>query len=159
MGLPCPPKANIDLFVEYSGQLVSLYGVDAILISRSTMNRAAGAVRRAMKKHSVPVVQIDEAMMEEAVRRGGRILIVDLLGAGDVEGHNEAIAAAIREVKSRARIDTVVLAQVSMSVFKLSYPDPVAVFGADVLTSAETGFARARDVLKRAPSSRDLGRT
>ncbi len=68
-----------------------------------------------MKKHNVPVVQIDEAMMEKAVETGGKILIVathgptvkstqalleeafDLLGKGDIEGHNEVIARAIRE--------------------------------------------------------------
>jgi hypothetical protein len=189
-GLPCPPRVNIDLFVEYSEQLVNLYGVDAILITCSTMNRAAGAVRRAMLKHGVPVVQIDEAMMEEAVLRGGRALIVATLGstvrntqellretaaargkavefegvtveeafgllaAGDIEGHNEAIARAIRKAGTHARFDFVILAQLSMSLFKLSYPDPRAAFGTDVLTSAETGFERVRTILRQAPPRR-----
>lgn len=182
-GLPCPPQINIDLFVRYSEDLVKLVGVDAILISCSTMNRAAGAVRQAMKKYNVPVVQIDEAMMEEAVLRGGRILVVathgptvrntqellkesaeklgrqvafsgatveeafHLLGRGEIEAHNEAIAAAIREAAARETIETVVLAQLSMAVFKLSYPDPVRDFGVPVLTSGETGFERVRRIL------------
>jgi hypothetical protein len=75
-GLPCPPQINIDLFVRYAEDLVGLFGVDAILITCATMNRAAGAVREAMRRHGVPVVQIDEAMMEAAVERGGRILAI-----------------------------------------------------------------------------------
>ncbi len=182
-GLPCPPQVNIDLFVRYSEELVQLAGVDAILITCSTMNRAAGAVRSAMARHGVPVVQIDEAMMEEAVERGGKILVIAThgptvkntqalleetagrlgrhvafagatvedafhrLGAGDIAGHNERIASAIREAASREEIHTVVLAQLSMSVFLLSYPDPQAVFGVPVLTSGETGFRRVKQVL------------
>ena len=40
------------------------------------MNRAASSVREAMAKHNVPVIQIDEAMMEQAVDHGGTILVV-----------------------------------------------------------------------------------
>jgi len=183
-GEACPPQINIDLFAEYAEQLVKLYGVDAIMISCSTMNRAAGAVREAMTKHGVPVIQIDEAMMEEAVNHGGKILIVathgptvdstralleetaqrlgkevsfagatveeafDLLGAGDIEGHNEVIAQAIREKTRQEKIDIVVLAQLSMTVFKLSYPDCVKEFGVPVLTSGETGLQRAGEILR-----------
>jgi Asp/Glu/hydantoin racemase len=182
-GQPCPPRANIDAFVRYSEDLVGLYGVDAILITCSTMNRAADAVREAMVPHRVPVVQIDEAMMEAAVARRGRILVVathgptvqstqDLLqetaarqgttaafagatveeafhrlGAGDIEGHNRVIAAAIREACEREPIDVVVLAQLSMSVFTLSHPDCENEFGVPVLTSAETGFNRVKHIL------------
>ncbi len=184
-GSPCPPQVNIDLFVRYAEDLVRLQGVDAILISCSTMNRAASAVREAMKKHGVPVVQIDEAMMEEAVLQGGRILVVAthgptvastqellretaerlgrdvsfagatveeafaLLGRGDIEGHNEVIARAIRERQAREEFHIALLAQLSMSVFKLSYPDCLEEFGVPVLTSAETGFERVRAILSQ----------
>lgn len=184
-GLPCPPQINIDLFVRYSEDLVRLFGVDAILISCSTMNRAAASVREAMKKHNVPVVQIDEGMMEEAVSTGGRILVIAThgptvrstqellketaarlgrevsfagatveeafhsLGRGDVEGHNQMIAAAIREAQRSQPFSLVVLAQLSMAVFKLSYPDPVRELGVRVLTSAETGFERVKSILKQ----------
>lgn len=183
-GEPCPPQINIDLFVRYSEDLVKLHGVDAILITCSTMNRAAESVRRAMSAHGVPVVQIDEAMMEEAVRRGGRILVVAThgptvantqqllretaarlgqevsfagatveeafhrLGAGDVAEHNRLIADAIRQAASREDIRTVVLAQLSMAVFVLSYPDAEAEFGIPVLTSGETGFRRVGEILR-----------
>ena len=190
-GEPCPPQANIDLFAEYAQQLDDLYDVDAILITCSTMNRAADTVRRAMASRGVPVVQIDEAMMERAIAHGGKILVVathgptvtstqallretaermrkqvaftgatveeafDLLGAGDIAGHNQAIAQAIRDAMRDEPIDIVVLAQLSMTVFKLSYPDCAAAFGLEVLTSGETGFERAGEVLRSLPRSRE----
>lgn len=71
-----PPAINIDCFCRYAHDLYELYAVDAILISCSTMNRAYTRVQEVMKPFGVPVVQIDEAMMEEAVAAEGRILIV-----------------------------------------------------------------------------------
>jgi aspartate/glutamate racemase len=157
--------------------------VDAILISCSTMNRAFRQVSDHMKDVGVPVVQIDEAMMEEAVKAQGRILVVathgptvtstqnllqetaqrlgasaefvgatveeafDLLGAGRIAEHNEVIARTIRDVQRREHIDIVVLAQLSMSVFSFSHPDPAAEFGVRVLNSGQTGFRRAAQVL------------
>jgi hypothetical protein len=54
--------------------------VDAILLTCSTMNRAYPAVREAAREAArprvVPVVQIDEPMMERAVQTGARILAV-----------------------------------------------------------------------------------
>ncbi len=180
---PCPPQINIDTFVRYAEDLVKLWDVDAILISCSTMNRSCGAVGEAMESYGVPVVQIDEAMMEQAVGHGGRILVVathgptvkstqalleeaadklgkkvafdgatveqafELLGEGDIREHNKVIARAIREKQEKQRIGIVVLAQLSMTVFKLSYPDCETEFGIPVLTSAETGFQRVREVL------------
>lgn len=73
---PVPPAINIDCFCRYARDLHELYAVDAILISCSTMNRAYSRVEEAMVPFGVPVIQIDEAMMEEAVGIGGRILIV-----------------------------------------------------------------------------------
>ncbi len=183
-GEPCPPQINIDLFAQYAEQLVELSKVDAILITCSTMNRAADSVRHAMDKHGVGVVQIDEAMMEQATATKGKILIVathgptvkstqslleetaqrlgktptfsgatveeafDLLGKGDIEGHNRIVADAIRDKTTQEHIDIVVLAQLSMTVFKLSYPDCRSEFGVEVLTSGETGFARVGKVLR-----------
>jgi aspartate/glutamate racemase len=190
-GEPCPPQRNIDLTTQYAKDLVELVGVDAVLLSCSTMNRAVFEVRAALEPLGVPVVQIDEAMMEEAVQvpgvatpGDGKILVVathgptvrstqallretaerlgqvvdfagvtveeafHLLGEGKIAEHNAVIAAAIREAQQRERIDVVVLAQLSMSVFRFTYPDPVAEFGVPVLTSGETGFRRAGEVLR-----------
>lgn len=183
-GRPCPPPANVDLFVEYAQQLHTLFGVDAILITCSTMNRSAEPVRAAMDQYGVPVVQIDEPMMEAAVTAGGRVLVVathgptventqtllretatrqrvdvefggatvpqafDLLGSGDIDGHNEAIASAIRAAQKEERYRCAVLAQLSMSVFTFSYPNPEEVFGIPVICSGDAGFVRVREVLE-----------
>lgn len=186
-GLPVPPPINIDLFGQYARQLYELYEVDAILISCSTMNRAFPKVQEVMQPFGVPVVQIDEAMMEEAVQQNGKILVIathgptvkstqqllqetaqrlgksvsftgatieeafELLGEGKIEEHNQLIANTIREVQTREKIDIVVLAQLSMSVFCFSYPDPIAAFGIPVLNSGETGFKRVGEVLQQLP--------
>lgn len=189
-GEPVPPAGNIELFGQYARQLYDLYAVDAVLISCSTMNRAFPSVQAVMQPYGVPVVQIDEAMMEEAVTLNGRILIIathgptvnstqqllqetadrlgkrvaftgatvesafELLGEGKTEDHNELIARTIRQVLARETIDVVVLAQLSMSVFSFSYPDPVAEFGVPVLNSGETGFRRVGEVLRQVASPR-----
>ena len=75
-GRTCPPQINIDLFCKYAKDLYDLYKVDAVLISCSTMNRAFREVRETMKPFGVPVIQIDEAMMEQAVSTEGKILVV-----------------------------------------------------------------------------------
>ena len=71
-----PPQTNIDCFCRYALDLYNLYSVDAILISCSTMNRAYTHVADVMQPYGVPVIQIDEAMMERAVEIGGRILVI-----------------------------------------------------------------------------------
>jgi Asp/Glu/hydantoin racemase len=184
-GEACPPQINIDLMARYSEDLFNLYNVDAVLLTCSTMNRAFGQVSDHMKKFDVPVIQIDEAMMEEAAGSEGQILVIathgptvkstqdllqetatrlgkkvnfvgatveeafELLGNGDIAAHNEVIANAIREAQKKDDIDIVVLAQLSMSVFSFSHPDPVAEFGVKVLNSGETGFARAGEVMRK----------
>jgi len=182
---PCPPQVNIDLFCEYARELVDLTRVHAIMITCSTMNRSYQQVSTKMKELGVPTVQIDMAMMEEAVNTGGRILVVathgptikstqsllketadrlgqrvefsgvnveeafEHLGQGRVAEHNRVVADAIRRTMAAEKISIVVLAQLSMAVFAFSHPDPVADFGVKVLNSAETGFRRAREVLRQ----------
>ncbi len=184
-GLTCPPQINIDLFCKYAKDLHDLHKVDAVMISCSTMNRAFREVSETMKSLDVPVIQIDEAMMEQAVSAEGRILVVathgptvkstqallqetadrlgkkadfvgatiedafDLLGQGKIAEHNQAIAETIRQAQSRNEVDVVVLAQLSMSVFSFSFPDPVLEFGIPVLNSGQTGFARAGEILRQ----------
>jgi len=184
-GLACPPQINIDLFCRYARDLYDLYQVDAVMISCSTMNRAFRQVSETMKAVGVPVIQIDEAMMEQAVNTEGKILIVAthgptvkstesllretadrlgrkvdfvgatveeafvLLGRGEIAEHNQAIAQTIRDVQSRDKVDVVVLAQLSMSVFSFSFPEPENEFCIPVLNSGQTGFARAAEVLRQ----------
>ncbi|MGM0375872.1 MAG: aspartate/glutamate racemase family protein [Bacteroidota bacterium] len=182
-GKPCPPQINIDLFCNYAKDLHDLFRVDAILISCSTMNRAFRQVSEFMSPTGVPVIQIDEAMLQEAVYSKGKILVVathgptvrstqnllletarkfnkkvdftgvtveeafDLLGSGRIEEHNEVIANAIRSVQEKEKIDIVVLAQLSMSVFSFSFPDSEKEFGVKILNSGETGFEKAKQIL------------
>lgn len=183
-GEPTPPQSNIDTFVRYAIDLVELAHVDAILLTCSTMNRAFPAVQQAMRRYNVPVIQIDQPMMEHAVRTGGKILVIathgptvdstqalleetaDTLGrsvtfsgmtvheawacleAGDVEAHNQHLAEAIHSrLADEPDIASVVLAQLSMTVFLLTYPDPVATFGIPVLTSGQYGFMAVRELL------------
>lgn len=182
-GRQCPPEINIGLFCRYARDLFDLEQVNAILISCSTMNRAFKRVREEMKLLGVPVVQIDEAMMEEAVNTQGKILVIathgptvkntqcllketaqrlgksvdfvgatvaeafELLGQGRIAEHNSLIADTIRKVQGSQRIDIVVLAQLSMSVFSFSHPDTVVDFGIKVLNSGQTGFQRTAEIL------------
>ncbi|MCG8352276.1 MAG: aspartate/glutamate racemase family protein [Chloroflexales bacterium] len=183
-GQPAPPQSNIDTFTRYARDLVELAHVNAVLITCSTMNRAYPAVQQALKPYGVPVVQIDRPMMERAVKRGGRVLVVAThgptvastqallretadasaqavsfcgitvaeawrrLAVGDVEGHNAALSAAIRaKLAEEPGIDCVVLAQLSMTVLLLSYPDPVVEFGVPILTSGQCGFEYVRSLL------------
>ena len=186
-GEPVPPRENIDAFARYAVDLATFFPVDAILVTCSTMNRAYPAVQDAVRSRGIPVVQIDQPMMEKAARTGRRVLAVathgptventkalltetadslgrsvevecavtedafHLLGAGDIRGHNEAIARLVRDKLTAGRFDSVVLAQLSMSVFAFSYPDRVAAFGVPVLTSGEEGFLRMREVLLATP--------
>lgn len=182
-GQPCPPVENIASFVHTARELVDFHRVDAVMITCSTMNRAAPRVRRALSAKRIPVLQIDEAMMEMAVARGGRILVVathgptvsstqsllretaarlrqkvefdgatveeafELLGRGELHRHNRLIARAIEKARKRGPLTTVVLAQLSMSVFALEYPAAEREFGVPVLTSGECGFRRMRELL------------
>jgi len=75
-GEVCPPDININLFSQYALDLFNLQQVDAILVSCSTMNRSFKQVNDTMAQHGVPVIQIDEAMMEEAVSTEGNILVI-----------------------------------------------------------------------------------
>jgi hypothetical protein len=180
-GDPCPPPANIERFMRYAVDLVELAEVDAILITCSTMNRSFPLVRQVLEPYHVPLVQIDMPMMEDAVNRGGKVLVIathgptvastqalleetaermqikvtydgetvekawHLLSEGDIRGHNQALAEVIA-ARSKDGFSCAVLAQLSMSVFKLSYPDPEAEFGLPVFTSGQSGFERMRKI-------------
>jgi aspartate/glutamate racemase len=179
----CPPPANVERFVQYARDLVELGGVDAVLITCSTMNRGHKRVADALAPSGVPVVQIDEPMMEAAVDFPGGILVVAThgptvtsthtlldeaaarrgkhlikdglvvesawreLGRGNVVGHNQALATAIRGKLRERSYRCVVLAQLSMASLLFTFPDPLREFGLPVLTSAQCGFQRVREIL------------
>lgn len=195
-----PPIRNRELLAEYARTLLELVPVDAFIVTCSTMNRGILWVRDAVRTAGIPVVQIDEPMMEAAVCLSGPLVVIathgptvrstglllretagrmgkavpeirtvttercfELLGEGNIEGHNALIADAIREVMgvsalaggapvgatpSSVQPAGIVLAQLSMAVFLLEHPDPEAEFGVPVLTSAEYGFQRVRELLE-----------
>lgn len=189
-----PPPSNVAAFVRYARDLAELGRVDAILITCSTMNRSFAAVSDAMRDYAIPVVQIDRPLMESAVGRGGRTLVIAThgptvdstrllleetasergsqiafagetveeawhqLAEGDVAGHNEVLAATIRRRLQGEHFDSVVLAQLSMTVFLLSYPDPVAEFGIPVFTSGRCGFERVAEILLAGECGERFGR-
>ena len=69
------------------------------------------------------------------------------LSKGDIDGHNFHLAEVIRHHIRAEEIGCVVLAQLSMTVFLLSYPDPTKEFGIPVYTSGQSGFEVIREVL------------
>ncbi len=69
------------------------------------------------------------------------------LGQGDVKKHNQVISDAIRKTTLEHSISVVVLAQLSMSVFKIEYPNPKEDLGVDVLCSGEEGYRGLRELL------------
>ena len=184
-GQPTPPKSNIDAFIGYARDLAELGHVDAILITCSTMNRSFPTVVEAMSPYGIPVIQIDRPMMERAVKRGGKCLVIAThgptvastqsllhetstelqiplefvgetvedawlhLAKGEVEEHNHLLARTIKKHQEIEPIDSVVLAQLSMTIFLLSYPDPQKSFGIPVFTSGQCGFERVAEVLTK----------
>lgn len=71
------------------------------------------------------------------------------LAEGDVEGHNRVLAASIHaRIKDEPDIHSVVLAQLSMTVLLLSYPDTESEFGVPVLASGQYGFEYVRELLR-----------
>ncbi|MGC9348540.1 MAG: aspartate/glutamate racemase family protein [Anaerolineae bacterium] len=136
-------------------------GVPVVQIDRPMMEAAVNHGGRALvvATHG-PTVDSTQALLRETAEALEREITFagvtvenawHRLAAGDVKGHNEALAAAIRRALEREEIDCVVLAQLSMTVFLLSYPDPLAAFGVPVFTSGRCGFERMREVLVGGP--------
>jgi len=183
VGEPVPPPANIEAFVRYARDLHGLSSVDAILITCSTMNRSLPAIQQALADINIPIVAIDQPMMQQAVDHGGTTLVIAThgptvkstqallsetaeetgksiqfvgvtveeawhrLSAGDVSGHNQILSDVIRAHTKKGNISSVVLAQLSMSVLLLSYPDPLSEFGIPVFTSGQCGFEYMRRIM------------
>jgi len=71
----------------------------------------------------------------------------DCLARGEVAEHNAILAQTIRHHMQAEEISCVVLAQLSMTVFLLSYPDPLKEFSIPVYTSGQCGFEAVREIL------------
>ncbi len=132
-------------------------GVPVVQIDRPMMARAVqhGGKVLVVATHGPTVDSTQALLRETAADLDGTIAFSGLtnedawhrLAVGDVQGHNEILAGAIRDHLAEEPCDSVVLAQLSMTVFLFSYPDPVAAFGVPVFTSGQCGFEHLREVL------------
>jgi len=134
------------------------YNIPVIQIDRPMMESAVrhGGKTLVIATHGPTVASTQALLKETAAELGASIAFIGetveeawhRLAEGDVRGHNELLAETIQAVQKREQIDSVVLAQLSMTVFLLSYPDPVAEFGIPVFTSGQCGFERVAEILK-----------
>jgi len=133
------------------------YGIPVYQIDRPMMERAVdhGGRILVVATHG-PTVESTQALLQEVAGENGRTVSMtgalveeawDRLAIGAVEEHNTILAHTIRERMKAEEIGCVVLAQLSMSVFLLSYPDPIKEFGIPVFTSGQCGFSAMREVL------------
>jgi hypothetical protein len=137
------------------------YGVPVMQIDRPMMEAAVrhGGRLLVVATHG-PTVENTQALLRETAADLGKLvefsgLAIEeawhRLAVGDVEGHNHLLADGIRVAFDKSDFGCVVLAQLSMTVFSLSYPDPIAEFGVPVLTSGRCGFEGVRDLLLSLP--------
>jgi aspartate/glutamate racemase len=134
------------------------YRIPVVQIDRAMMERAVahGGKTLVLATHGPTVTSTQALLRETAAEQNTKIEFVGAtvdeawqrLAKGDVEGHNNLLAETIRFTQKAERIDSVVLAQLSMTVFLLTYPDPLAEFGVPVFTSGQCGFERIAEVLK-----------
>lgn len=143
------------------------YKIPVCQIDRPMMERAVdhGGRILVIATHG-PTVESTQALLREVAEvRGRRVsmsgaLVEDAwkaLARGEVEEHNRILAKRIRIQKKEQGIGCVVLAQLSMSVFLLSYSDPLKEFGIPVFTSGQCGFEMIREVLASQPNHQKKG--
>jgi len=133
------------------------YGVPVYQIDRPMMERALdhGGRILVVATHG-PTVDSTMALLREVAGETGRSVSMtgalvekawDYLANADIEQHNAILAKTIRKLVQAEEIGCVVLAQLSMTVFLLSHPDPVKEFGIPVYTSGQCGFEAVREAL------------
>jgi hypothetical protein len=132
-------------------------GVPVVQIDRPMMERAVrgGGKTLVIATHGPTVLSTQALLRETAAELGCEVSFAgatvkeawQCLARGDVAGHNEHLARTIREHIATEPVGSVVLAQLSMTTFLFTYPDPIATFGVPVLTSGQCGFEYIRAVL------------
>jgi len=133
------------------------YRTPVLQIDRPMMERAVegGGPILVIATHG-PTVKSTQALLDEVAAEAGKSIDIagalvesawDALATGDVEEHNQILARTIRTHMQAEKIGSVVLAQLSMSIFLLSFPDPLTEFGIPVFTSGQCGFEAMRDLL------------
>ena len=115
------------------------WGVPVVQIDRPMMAHAVarsaetGGRVLVVATHGPTVASTQALLRETAEGMGATVAFSGVtveaawhkLAGGDVEGHNALLADSIRDAVAREPIQSVVLAQLSMTVFLLTYPDPV----------------------------------
>ena len=138
-------------------EVLSPHGVPVLQIDRPMMEAAVAHGGRILvvATHG-PTVSSTQALLSEVAAEAGQQIessgaLVEAawqaLAQGDVWAHNAILAQTIRDRAKAEPLASAVLAQLSMSVFLLSYPDPVREFGIPVFTSGQCGFEAMRRVL------------
>jgi hypothetical protein len=141
------------------GEALQPYQTPVFQIDRPMMERALdhGGPILVIATHG-PTVESTQSLLREVAGETGRAVSMtgalvaqawDRLASGDVEGHNAILAETIRDRTHNEEIGCIVLAQLSMTVFLLSYPDPLKEFGVPVYTSGQCGFEAVREALTR----------
>jgi aspartate/glutamate racemase len=131
------------------------FEVPVFQIDRSMMERAIDHGGRVLvvATHG-PTVESTHALLRETAGELGKPINYSGLNVeaawqdlaeGDIEGHNQRLADAIHRRLESEPAGCVVLAQLSMTVLLLSYPNPVAEFGVPVFTSGQCGFEFIRE--------------
>ncbi len=140
-------------------EVLEAYNIPVVSIDLPMMEEAINLANRGkilvIATHGPTVKSTQLLLQEVANSRNKTVTFVgetaeeafEFLGMGDIEEHNKIIADVINRHIKEESIDVVVLAQLSMSVFKFSYPDDIKEFGVPVLTSGECGFRKIRKIL------------
>lgn len=131
---------------------IPVYQIDRPMMERAVMQ---GGRILVIATHG-PTVESTQALLREVAGQSGRVVNMtgalvgeawDCLARGEIEQHNAILAKTIRDHMQVEEIGCVVLAQLSMTVFLLSYPDPIREFGIPVFTSGQCGFEAIREAL------------
>lgn len=133
------------------------YDIPVFQIDRAMMERAVnyGGKIMVIATHG-PTVESTRSLLQEVAAENGQeanvngVLVEEawhFLSMGDIRNHNEVLARTIRNNVATEKIGCVVLAQLSMTVFQLSHPNPMDEFGVPVYTSGQCGFEAVREVL------------
>ncbi len=133
------------------------YNIPVVQIDRPMMERAVNHGGRILvvATHG-PTVKSTQALLKETAEDLGKSIEFsglhtelpwEYLEKFDVQGHNEALADAVRGKLKQESFSSVVFAQLSMTAFLLSYPNPEKEFGIPIYTSGQCGFEAVGDFL------------
>ena len=143
-------RAFVDVRLALAPRGVPVFQIDRPMMERAVLQ---GGVVLVIATHGPTVASTHALLRETAAELGKTVTYSGIteedawhrLATGDVEGHNQLLADAIHRGVKGKTVGCVVLAQLSMTAFLLSYPDPVAEFGIPVLTSGQCGFEFIRE--------------